>query len=512
MRTIRNEREHTGLTVQTKPESGILLHPTSLPSDFGIGDIGLNARTFVDKLANAHQRWWQMLPLTPPDPTGSPYASTSAFASNPALIDPVDLHRRGWLTKTQLDDARLPSTTHTDIAAASRAKMALLELAFGTWQKTKQTEDFYAFCQREQRWLDDYAFFAALRDDHHQASWTTWPRALVKRDPAALKKAHHKLRDRIEFYKFTQWIFDEQWSALRSYAHQHNVKLIGDIPIFVAMDSADVWARRDLFLLDHDGQPSVVAGVPPDYFSKTGQKWGNPLYDWRAIEQDQYDWWIARVERATQLVDLVRIDHFRGFEAYWEVPADAPTAETGQWIKGPGDDFFNALKDRLGDVPFIAEDLGLITQGVHDLRDRHNLPGMKVMHFAFGNYENEPDHMFLPHTYPTNCVAYAGTHDNDTTRGWFDALDDRTQHFVRVYLSSSNEEIVDKLMERLLSSKASLVILTTQDIYGLPATARMNTPATVTGNWNWRLTPKQLKTEEPWSRLAELTQTHRGES
>ena len=487
-------------------ESGVLLHPTSLPSAFQIGDLGPGAYTFVERLAQAHQSWWQILPVTPPGHGGSPYASTSAFASNIALIDPLDLQRRGLVSAQQVDALRAPFSDRALLERAARAKRALLEQAWATWSTQPEDPDFEQFCQREASWLDEWAAFAALKEDQDHAPWMRWPQPLKQRQPDALKEALERLAPRVRFERFVQWIFQQQWDALRAHARAHGVKLLGDIPIFVAMDSADAWAKRALFLFDARGVPSVVAGVPPDYFSATGQKWGNPLYDWPAHQQQDYAWWVQRVRRATQLVDVVRIDHFRGFEAYWEVPADAPTAETGRWVKGPGDELFVALERQLGEVPFVAEDLGLITQEVHDLRLRHNLPGMKVMHFAFGDYDNDPDHAFLPHTYPKHCVAYAGTHDNDTTRGWFDSLDPHTQHHVRTYLSSSNEDLVTNLLRRLLGSNANLVVLAAQDLFDLPTQARMNVPATANGNWSWRMSPQQLDDHEAWSALARHTQ------
>lgn len=499
--------------MQLSRASGVLLHPTSLPSPFGIGDLGESARTFVKRLAQSKQRWWQMLPLTAPGSGGSPYSSISAFAGNTALIDPIALHRAGWVSEQALDNLRAanagaqahhPERANIDEATAS--KQALLTETWRTWKKLPDEmahrDAYEAFCEAQAYWLEDYSLFVAIRQSQPNTYWIEWPKELVTRDKVALDKQRKALADQIEAERFAQWVFFTQWDALRKYARELNVKLIGDIPIFVAMDSADAWARPDIFLLK-DGKAKVVSGVPPDYFSKTGQKWGNPLYDWAALKAQDYAWWVARVRQSTELVDIVRIDHFRGFEAYWEVPEAAPTAQKGRWVKGPSDAFFYAIKRNLGEVPFIAEDLGLITPEVTALRDRHNLPGMKVMHFAF---DGEPDHQFLPHTYPTHCVAYAGTHDNDTTRGWFDALDEATKHRVRVYLSSSNEQIVGKLIERLLNSRAELAVVTAQDLFGLDTTARMNIPSTVEGNWMWRMTQDQLDHQGVWQRLGELTQ------
>lgn len=496
--------------MQLSRASGVLLHPTSLPSPFGLGDLGLAARTFIERLAQSGQRWWQLLPLTAPGSGGSPYSSISAFAGNTALIDPVALHTQGWVSQQDLDTLKAATAHHdptlASIDEATAAKQRLIEQAYKTWASLPddiaKRADFDAFCQAQAHWLEDFSLFAAIRRDQPESYWIHWPKPLILREAAALDEQRAKLKDAINTERFAQWVFSTQWEALRAFAHSKNVKLIGDIPIFVAMDSADAWARPDIFLLK-DGQAKVVSGVPPDYFSKTGQKWGNPLYDWKALKAQDYAWWVERVKQAITQVDIARIDHFRGFEAYWEVPEAAPTAQTGRWVKGPGDAFFYAIKRNLGEVPFIAEDLGLITPEVTSLRDRHNLPGMKVMHFAFGG---EADHPFLPHTYPRHCVAYAGTHDNDTTRGWFDALDEAEKHRVRVYLSTSNDQVVSKLIERLLQSRADLVILTAQDLYGLGAWARMNIPSTVDDNWRWRMTQEQLDHQGVWQRLGQLTQ------
>ena len=500
--------------MQLSRAAGVLLHPTSLPSEFGLGDLGEQARAFLKRLAASGQRWWQMLPLTPPGQGGSPYSSISAFAGNTALIDPLTVLRWGWADEQALQTLRAAVQSHDPTLAsvddAAAAKQRFMDSAFVTWSSLPDSvarrDEFLAFCAEQASWLEDYSLFVALRRSQPHTYWVEWPAELVRRDLAALDAARHQLAQAIQAERFAQWVFELQWQALRLEAHALGVKLIGDIPIFVAMDSADAWARPDIFLLK-DGRAQVVSGVPPDYFSETGQKWGNPLYDWRALKQQDYAWWVARVRRCLALVDLIRIDHFRGFEAYWEVPEAAPTAQTGRWVEGPRDALFYAIKRQLGEVPFIAEDLGLITPEVLALRDRHKLPGMKVMHFAFGG---EPDHPFLPHTYPAHCVAYAGTHDNDTTRGWYNGLTELERHRVRTYLASSDAEVVGKLLTRLLASKANLVVLAAQDLYGLDTWARMNIPSTVEGNWRWRMTQAQLDDEGVWARLGELTrQTQR---
>ncbi len=498
--------------MDVKRASGILLHPTSLPGPYGAGDLGTSALVFLDMLARAGQSWWQMLPLTPPGSGGSPYSSTSAFAGNPALIDLTALVATGALTQEALDEVAQAAGAREDQAdldAVASARMVALKRAHMRWRAqpagNAQHRASEAFCEAHTSWLEDYSLYAALKEAHGGAPWYEWPEPLRQRDPAALARARQELTDTCAAHAFIQWLFHSQWEALREQAHARGIKLIGDIPIFVAMDSADVWARRDLFLFDDSGQASVVAGVPPDYFSATGQKWGNPLYDWEACAREGYAWWIARVKHAISLVDVVRIDHFRGFEAYWEVPADAPDATQGRWVKGPGDALFEAIRAALGEVPFIAEDLGLITDEVLQLRERHALPGMKVMHFAF---DGQPDHPFLPHTYPERCVAYAGTHDNDTTRGWYEGLDGGQRHQVRAYLGCDDAGVVKATREALLESAATLVILTPQDLFELGSEARMNTPATMRGNWSWRMTQAQLEDATVWQALGAQVRDH----
>lgn len=486
--------------------SGILLHPTSLPGPYGVGSLGKEARKFLDQLQAAGQRWWQILPLNPPGHGGSPYSASSAFAGNPVLID---LEALGdWLTPQELADFRerckfFPPETFA-IDTITREKYNLLHTAFQRWQTNpgKTRDDYEKFCAAEKTWLDDYSLFVALKEENHGKSWDQWPEPYIRRESTALAQARERLADKIAEVNFTQWLFFRQWSALRKEAAQRNIKFIGDIPIFVAMDSADVWANRQFFEVDDHGRAEAIAGVPPDYFSETGQRWGNPLYDWNALKQDGYAWWIARVQKVLDTVDLIRIDHFRGFAAYWRIPASEPTAIHGTWIKGPGDDFFNAVREKLGSVPFIAEDLGLITEDVFELRDRHDLPGMKVVQFAF---DGNPDHPFLPHTYPQNAVAYTGTHDNDTTRGWFNKLDDLGRHGVRTYFHASDQEIVQKMIDAVLKSRANLVIFPVQDIFDLDTNARMNTPGLGEGNWGWRMTSKMLENNDVWKKLLQMT-------
>jgi 4-alpha-glucanotransferase len=488
--------------------SGILLHPTSLPGPDGVGRLGGEARRFVDALAEAGQKWWQILPLNAPGHGGSPYSAISAFAGNPVLIDLEALVGRGWLEASALGEFRgqLVGTKDEvfDIGPVTEGTFRLLQVAFEAWRGEGGAEDegFKRFVEANAYWLEDFALFVTLKHAHGGKSWQEWPAALVRRDETALQGAREQYAAQILEAKFHQWLFFEQWSELRAYGASKGVKFIGDIPIFVAMDSADAWANRDLFELDADGQPSAIAGVPPDYFSATGQRWGNPLYDWEEVASQGYQWWIDRTRKVLETVDLVRIDHFRGFAAYWRIPADEETAINGTWIEGPKDAVFDAIRAALGDVPFIAEDLGLITEDVTELRDRQGLPGMKVMQFAF---DGDPEHPFLPHTYPEHSVAYTGTHDNDTTRGWYDKLSEGERHRVRGYLQHGDEGIVWKMLDALWASKARLVLAPAQDLFALGTEARMNVPGVAEGNWTWRMSGSMLDESTVWARLHDVT-------
>lgn len=481
--------------------AGILLHPTSLPGGHGVGDLGHASRTFVDRLQLAGQSWWQILPLNPPDFLGSPYSSSSSMACDTQLIDLEELVSRGWLDPTELASMPRPAdSTRVEPDTVAAAKEKALRDAFA--RAPADDPDFLQFCDDESAWLHDYALFAALQNVHHP-DWRRWPQELVARDADALLKAREEHAEELRFVKFGQWIFDRQWQALREYASERGVKIIGDVPIFVAMNSADVWANRDIFEVDDQGNASVVAGVPPDYFSPTGQKWGNPLFRWDVLKQRNYDWWGDRIARVLELVDIVRIDHFRGFEGYYAIPEESPTAEVGEWREGPGDDFFEWVRDRFDEVPFIAEDLGVITDEVADLRDRYDLPGMKILQFGF---DGDVDHPFLPDNYPENCVAYTGTHDNDTTMGWWKSTDEETRHTARTYLDSPDEGIVWAMIDSLMASDAALVVIPVQDLYELGNEARMNLPGTSSpDNWTWRMTNDMLNALQPWERLGQLT-------
>ncbi|MEB3284576.1 MAG: 4-alpha-glucanotransferase [Candidatus Sericytochromatia bacterium] len=477
--------------MQTSRVSGILLHPSSLPNGHGIGDLGPEAYAFVDWLKNANQRMWQVLPLGPTGYGDSPYQSFSAFAGNPLLVDLNDLMERGWLSPGQLPDA--PANNQTiDYGHVVWFKREALKLAYAGFnaQGTQDDRDaFKRFCAQEAKWLNDYALFQALKDAHGGACWSDWEPALAARESSALKKAYKVHTESVDFWKFTQWNFFRQWQSLHAYATDRDIAIVGDVPIFVAYDSVDVWANPELFHLDETGHPTVVAGVPPDYFSETGQLWGNPLYRWDVLAKKRYTWWIARMKQALQLYDVVRLDHFRGFAAYWEVRAGEPTAVDGRWVRGPGDKLFKALSKALGaDLPIIAEDLGLITPDVEALRDDFNLPGMKILQFAFGG----PGNAYLPHNYPANSVAYTGTHDNDTVRGWFNSATQEEKDFALRYLATDEAGFPGAMVRSVIASTARIALIPVQDLLGLGSEARMNTPSLASGNWTWRLAPGQL--------------------
>ena len=485
--------------------SGILLHPTSLPGPHGSGDFGPAAYHFVDWLVTAGQRAWQVLPLTPIGPGNSPYASVSAFAGSPLLVALEPLIDKGWIDAADASTgSRLP-VDHVAFEHAVPWRMARLREAASGYAQRASHEDrtaYAAFCAAEAGWLDDYALFMAL-DGHYQQqgiwNWTAWETGCARRDPAALAAARRQWREEIEFWCFVQWCFATQWRALKRYANERDVRLIGDLPIFVAHHSADCWARPDLFLLDAQGEPRVVAGVPPDYFSATGQRWGNPLYDWPAMQREGFAWWVARMRHELARADVVRIDHFRGFAAYWEIPASCATAIEGRWVPAPGAALFEALKAALGELPVIAEDLGVITPDVEALRDGCGFPGMKILQFAFGG---DATHAFLPHNYPSHCAAYSGTHDNDTARGWYGAAPDHERHFATAYLDTDGINIHWAMVRAICGSVAELAVYPMQDVLGLGTEHRMNTPGQL-ACWSWRFGWEQVGAE-PAQRLARL--------
>lgn len=471
---------------------GILLHPTSLPGPYGIGDLGRSAEAWLEWLAAADCTLWQVLPLGPTGYGDSPYQSFSAFAGNPLLISLDRLVEQGLLEPGDLEPMPPFPTGRVDYGAVIGHRQRVLRRAsvrFRSEAATPLRDAFEQFRLENRDWLEDFALFMALKEAHGGAPWTEWDRPLVARQEEALAEARSRLGEAVEDHCLRQFLFFQQWRRVRELARQHGVVIVGDVPIFVAHDSADVWSHPELFHLDDHGQPTVVAGVPPDYFSPTGQLWGNPLYRWDQMKDDGYAWWVRRFRMALETADLVRLDHFRGFAAYWEVPADQLTAEHGKWVAGPGADFFEAMSRALGGLPIIAEDLGEITPDVIALRDRFDLPGMKILQFGF---EADPLHDFLPHNYPRRCVAYTGTHDNDTAVGWYQSASDARRDFCRRYLASGGENIAWDMIRAVWSSVAEIAVVPMQDVLALGTETRMNFPSRAEGNWCWRLRPDQL--------------------
>lgn len=479
--------------------SGILLHPTSLPGRFGIGDLGSAAYGFVDFLARNGQGLWQVLPLGPTGYGDSPYQCFSAFAGNHLLISPEKLAEEGLLERSDLESIPPFPEDEVDYGPVIEFKTSLLKQSFANFVPQA---DFAAFCERNDRWLADYSLFMSLKEAHGGVAWDNWEQEAVTRGKSAIARWRERLADSILFHKYLQYQFSRQWSALKSYAGERGIRIIGDIPIFVAHDSADVWVNQELFYLDEEGRPTLVAGVPPDYFSATGQLWGNPLYRWEEMAQTGYAWWVERFRSMLGVVDLIRIDHFRGFEAYWEVPAGETTAVVGRWVKGPGARLFEAVEQALGTLPIIAEDRGVITPEVEALRDQFNFPGMKILQFAFSDGAENLD---LPHNYIRNCVAYTGTHDNDTTVGWFEGSGAPAERELALkYIDSEGCRINWDFIRLALSSVADMAVIPLQDLMGLGTKARMNYPSRAGGNWRWRYTPDML-TPEIEERLSEMT-------
>jgi 4-alpha-glucanotransferase len=473
---------------------GILLHPTSLPARGGIGDLGPGAYDFLDFLAAARQSLWQVLPLVPLGLGNSPYSATSAFASNPLLISLERLAERGWIAKTQLRGLAAAGGGPVDYERVRSKKLPLLRAAAQNF--VRQTapagrERYQRFRAENGAWLEDFALFDALRERHALDSWNRWPQELARRYPEALTRARAELAAEIEVNSVLQFFFFEQWRALRDAARARGVRMVGDLAIFVSYDSADVWSHPELFCLRDDLEPWAVAGVPPDAFSQTGQRWGNPLYRWDAMAARGFAWWVDRVRAALKTCDILRLDHFRGFEQYWEIPAEEKSAVNGRWVAGPGDAFFAALRRELGEVPLIAEDLGYITPEVHALRQRWGLPGMRILQFAF---DNPGAHIYLPHRYESNTVVYTGTHDTDTVRGWWEnTAGEEIRRQAEAYLGRDAEGMQWAFIRAALDSPANLCILPLQDVLGLGSEARMNIPSHPEGNWAWRFDPQALK-------------------
>lgn len=480
-----------------KRVSGILLHPTSLPGPYGIGDLGLQAHRFVDFLADSGANLWQVLPLGPTGYGDSPYQCFSAFAGSPYLISPDELIADGLLDPSDLENRPAFDSAKVDFGVLIPWKLGLLELAFERFSARTEPglrEALANFRAENSEWLDDYALFMALKEAGGGGAWDAWPAPLRKREAAVLAKARKSHADQIARHIFYQFLFYRQWWSLRAHAKQRGIQIIGDVPIFVAYDSADVWSNPDLFFLDESDRPTVVAGVPPDLFSATGQLWGNPLYNWEVHKQTGYRWWLERVRATLGMVDIIRMDHFRGFAGYWEIPAGNTTAEFGRWVTGPGADFFDALTADLQahfqarELPIIAEDLGVITSDVVELRERYSLPGMRILQFAFSG----PDNPFLPHHYVPNCVAYTGTHDNDTARGWYASAAEEERAFALRYLGVDGSQFAADLIRAVWSSAASFAIAPMQDFLNLGTEARMNFPSKLGGNWEWRMQEEDL--------------------
>lgn len=480
--------------------SGILLHPTSLPGRFGIGELGREAYEFADFLHSAGQKLWQVLPLNPTGYGDSPYQCFSAFAGNPLLISLEALRDEGWLDPSDFAECPIFPDDQTDFGAVIRFKFPLLRKAAKNFFARAQSDDrgnFENFCRSHSHWLDDFALFMAAKEAHEGVLWTKWAPELVARDPGALRSWGDRLREQVSANKFWQYEFFRQWSGLKRYCNDRGIRIMGDVPIYVAHDSADVWANPDLFWLDAGGNPDKVAGVPPDYFSATGQLWGNPIYRWDVLKQRGYAWWIERFRGSLEMYDLVRLDHFRGFEAFWEIPAGEPTAMNGKWVKGPGADLFRALQGALGELPVIAENLGVITPEVEGLRKQFGFPGMAILQFGFGIDAQAPT--FRPHNYTRDTVAYTGSHDNDTAVGWWNGgagdsvrtqQDVETEHaLAKAYLGFENEPINWVLIRHVMMSVAELALMPLQDVLGLGSEARMNLPGSFGRNWKWRAKP-----------------------
>jgi 4-alpha-glucanotransferase len=492
-----------------KRGSGILLHITSLPSPFGIGDLGPDAYRFVDFLSEASQSYWQILPLTPTLTVfgNSPYSSPSAFAGNPLLISPQVLTEWGLLSGSDIETAPSSPNGRVDYEVVTKYKSRLFTLAYENFRRKGELSEFERFCQENSFWLEDYALFVVLKGQF-KSSWNNWSEDIRDRKPGVVRELNDKFKHRIGMEKFLQYIFYKQWFYLKSYSNNKGIQIIGDIPIYVSFDSAEVWANPEIFKLDEKKKPTFVAGVPPDYFSKSGQRWGNPVYRWDVLKDQGYSWWIKRMEHSLTLFDAVRLDHFRGFVAYWEVPAEEKTAINGKWVEAPAVDFFDILTRHFSRLPIIAEDLGYITPDVKEVMDRYGFPGMKLLIFAFG--DDFPKGSYLPHNHEKRNVVYTGTHDNNTIKGWFRTEatpEDKARFFRYIGREIDEEEIHWEFIRLAMMSVADYCIIPMQDLLGLGQEARMNLPATSKGNWGWRLQPGQL-TADLEGKLKEMTETY----
>jgi 4-alpha-glucanotransferase len=488
----------------TRRAAGVLLHPTSLPGSYGVGELGDHVIAFLDWAQSAGMRIWQVLPLNPPGYGASPYGCLSSFAGNPLLISTQRLLQEELLTGDDVADVPRFSDEHVEFTRVTEYKSELLRTSWRRFQESasdtlRAEHDAYLNAPEQLEWLDDYALYMAIKVDARQRPWWQWDAPLRARQTKAMAAARREHSEAIEFWKYVQFLFFRQWALIREAAHARNIRIMGDVPIYVAGDSADVWSHQELFQLGDDGQPTVVAGVPPDYFSVTGQRWGNPLYRWDVMREQGFRWWIERVRTNLRFADVVRLDHFRGFVAYWEVPAEEPTAVHGRWMPGPGAALFDALRDALGELPLVAEDLGFITQDVYDLRHAVGLPGMKILQFGFGDSDAH-----LPHRMDPQTVVYTGTHDNDTARGWFEQTTDEEREAALAYLGCTTaEDIPAGLIRAAYTSVAETAIIPVQDILGLGSEARMNTPGAEHDNWSWRL-PAGALTREDAARLRKL--------
>lgn len=474
-------------------KAGILAHPTSFPSPYGIGDLGDGAYRFIDFLAAAKQKIWQVLPIGPTGYGDSPYQSFSSFAGQPLILSPDKLIEMGLLSPADTQCSQEWDPCKIDYGPAIEYKFSMLEKAYDNFINgdfDELTKAFNSFSKKQKSWLSDYALFMASKDHHGGIVWTEWDKSISAPTKDSKKTWSRKLSKRVKYYKFLQFLFYDQWFKIKAYANDKGIQVIGDTPIFVAFDSADVWANRELFHLDSKGYPISVAGVPPDYFSATGQLWGNPLYNWKIHQETGYKWWIKKVDYTLKMVDILRIDHFRGFEAYWAVPFGAENAIKGEWREGPHKELFEAFEKALGkDLPIIAEDLGVITEAVEDLRDAFHLPGMKILQFAF---ETVKENGFLPHQYVPNSVCYTGTHDNDTTLSWYKGIEEESRDKLRRYLNTDGSNIVWDLIRACYGSVSEMAVIPLQDAMNLDSWARMNTPGVAAGNWQWRYTDEML--------------------
>ncbi|MDR0958274.1 MAG: 4-alpha-glucanotransferase [Clostridiales bacterium] len=510
--------------------SGVLNHPTSFPSRYGIGDLGKGARDFIDFLKAGGQSLWQVLPINPTSFGDSPYQSFSTFAGNHMLISPDELIAEGFLNPEDVADVPQFSAHKVEYGNVIEYKTGLLKKSYGLFLEKasqEQKNDFSDFCKKHESWLDNYCLFAAIKnhlieqrknefesdefktfreksiyrigegltkDYYYGAAWLSWPDDIIRAGEDAVKAWKEKLADEVNFFRYTQYVFCKQWAEIKRYANEREIKIIGDIPIFVAMDSADVWANKNLFQLDEENWPVAVAGVPPDYFSATGQLWGNPLYAWKEHEKQDYDWWIKRISHMLEFVDILRIDHFRGFESYWRIPFGETTAIEGKWTKGPGEKLFKAIEAKLGKLPIIAEDLGVLTEAVENLRDQFNLPGMKILQFGFDG--GESDNANMPHNIKTaNVVIYTGTHDNDTTAGWYSKVDEKVRDQFRRYMNVSGDDVSWDMIRLAFLSAANYAVIPIQDIMGLGSYARINVPGVAVGNWQFRYSEDMLRPE-----------------